>query len=80
MRAQVTCLVQEGDQPLALSWEKDGKPLDPNSGVKVSQALEFTSLLVIESASASHSGNYTCVATNPAKTSKTTARLAVRGG
>ena len=79
MRAQATCLVQEGDQPLTMAWRKDGQPLNPGPEVRVSQVDSYTSILVIESASARHSANYTCVATNPAKTTTTTAALAVRG-
>ncbi|KAK7082481.1 hypothetical protein SK128_000210 [Halocaridina rubra] len=77
MRAQATCLVQEGDQPLTFAWQKDGKPLDGLRNVRPSQLDAFTSILVIELASADHSGNYTCAATNPAQTSYANAQLTV---
>lgn len=27
LRAQATCLVQEGDTPITLAWSKDGRPI-----------------------------------------------------
>ncbi|XP_069972795.1 cell adhesion molecule Dscam1 isoform X4 [Penaeus vannamei] len=77
MRAQATCLVQEGDQPVSLSWTKDGQPIDPQLDVRFSQLDVFTSIIVIERATAAHSGNYTCAATNPARTATTTGPLTV---
>ncbi|XP_066948108.1 cell adhesion molecule Dscam2-like isoform X4 [Macrobrachium rosenbergii] len=77
MRAQATCLMQEGDQPLTFAWQKDGRPLDGIRDVRTSQLDAFTSILVIERASAEHSGNYTCAATNPARTSTVDAQLTV---
>ncbi|XP_037801822.1 Down syndrome cell adhesion molecule-like protein Dscam2 [Penaeus monodon] len=79
MRAQATCLVQEGDQPVSLSWTKDGQPIDPQLDVRFSQLDVFTSIIVIERATAAHSGNYTCAATNPARTATTTGPLTVSG-
>ncbi|XP_063589130.1 cell adhesion molecule Dscam2-like [Penaeus indicus] len=79
MRAQATCLVQEGDQPLTLSWQKDGQPLDPRLDIRTSQIDLYTSMMVIESATAAHSGNYTCTATNAARATTSTARLTVSG-
>nr|XP_045585779.1 Down syndrome cell adhesion molecule-like protein Dscam2 isoform X2 [Procambarus clarkii] len=77
MRAQATCLVQEGDQPLTLAWAKDGRPLDPRLDVRTSQLDAFTSILVIDRANAAHTGNYSCAATNAARTTTTTSRLTV---
>lgn len=79
MRAQATCLVQEGDQPLTLSWQKDGQTLDPRLDIRTSQIDPYTSMMVIESATAAHSGNYTCTATNAARATTSTARLTVSG-
>ena len=80
MRAQANCLIQEGDHPLKMSWQKDGEPLETEKGdVWISQFDTFSSILVIEKAAARHSGNYTCLATNPAKTTATTTQLIVRG-
>lgn len=79
MRAQVTCLVQEGDQPLTHAWRKDGQPLDPSLDIRHTQLDPFTSILVIDRVTAAHSGNYTCAVTNAARTTSTTARLTVSG-
>lgn len=79
MQIRATCLVQEGDQPVKYTWTKDGRPLDARLGVRTSQLDSFTSILVIEQAAATHSGNYTCTASNAAATAATTARLTVRG-
>ncbi|KAK3858057.1 hypothetical protein Pcinc_035719, partial [Petrolisthes cinctipes] len=78
MQIRATCLVQEGDQPVKYTWTKDGRPLDARLGVRTSQLDAFTSILVIEQAAATHSGNYTCTASNAAATTATTARLTVR--
>lgn len=79
MRAQATCFVQEGDRPLTLVWWKDGRPLDPRLEARVSSIDTFTSILVIDRASAAHTGNYTCLVTNAASTVTTSARLTVSG-
>ena len=79
MRVQATCLVQEGDQPFSFMWKKDGNQLRTGNDFRISQLDVFTSILVIEKASADHSGNYTCEVTNPATTSVTSSALNVRG-
>ena len=81
MRAQTSCFVQEGDLPLTIAWLKDGTPLAPQGqdGVRVSTLDSFTSMLVIERTKESHTANYSCVATNAAKTAKVTAPLFVSG-
>ena len=80
MRAQASCVIQEGDPPLKMRWEKDGKSLESQkNGIWISQLDPSSSILVIKKASARHSGNYTCSVTNPAKTTSTTTELIVRG-
>lgn len=79
MRAQASCFVQEGDQPLTLTWRKDGRPLDPRLEVRVSTIDPYTSILVIDRAAAAHTGNYSCVVANAARTATTSARLTVSG-
>ena len=80
MRAQITCLVQEGDLPITIFWLKDGQRLNTNSVLHISQLNDFSSVLVIERATADHSGNYTCAASNSARTSFSSASLNVTGG
>ena len=79
MRAQSACFVQDGDKPVTLSWLKNAKPLAQDSSIQTSLINDYTSLLVIEKATAEHSGNYSCVATNAARSVKTTATLSVSG-
>ena len=92
MRAQITCLVQEGDLPITISWQKNGQKLYSDlgrnsiplgrslEGLHISQLNDFTSVLVIEKAKAEHSGKYNCAASNSAKTSFASASLKVTGG
>ncbi|CAL4073591.1 unnamed protein product, partial [Meganyctiphanes norvegica] len=69
MRTQAVCLVQEGDQPLTITWFKEGKPLDQELNVMISKGIDgYSSTLVIPSAQGHHSGNYSCVASNQART------------
>lgn len=79
MRTRTVCGVSRGDAPLTLRWLKDGEPLPLSLGVNVTSLDQYSSLLSIPSLSASHSGDYTCVATNPAAEVKFTASLMVKG-
>ena len=78
MRAQSTCFVQEGDQPITIHWEKDGRRISPSASLLVAQINDFTSMITITNANAGHSGNYTCVASNTASTVQTSASLAIK--
>ncbi|XP_043471452.1 Down syndrome cell adhesion molecule-like protein Dscam2 isoform X5 [Leptopilina heterotoma] len=75
-RVHVTCVVSEGDSPLRIVWLKDGGPLNPRE-VDTHQSGEFDLALKIHSASPSHNGNYTCVASNDAANTSRTERLEV---
>lgn len=79
MRTRTVCGVSSGDSPLTLRWLKDGEPLPLLLGVNISSLDLYSSLLRIPSLSASHSGEYTCVAHNPAAEIKYTATLQVKG-
>ena len=79
MRAQSTCFIQEGDQPIEISWLKNGQSFDEGSGLRTSRLDDFTSILVIEKAAAHDSANYTCVATNSARMTTSSAELSVSG-
>ncbi|GAB0100349.1 Down syndrome cell adhesion molecule-like protein Dscam2 [Sergentomyia squamirostris] len=78
MRTRTVCGVSRGDAPLTLRWLKDGEPLPLLLGANVTSLDQYSSLLSIPSLSASHSGDYTCVATNPAAEVKFTASLMVK--
>ena len=79
MRAQTSCFVQEGDLPLSITWLKNGKEIPPDGDIKMTQYDSQTSMLVISKTAEHHTGNYTCVATNAAKTTSSTAPLFVSG-
>lgn len=79
MRTRTICGVSRGDSPLRLIWLKDGEILLPSLGANVSSLDQYTSILSIPSLSHSHSGEYTCVASNQASEVKYTASLQVKG-
>ncbi|XP_062708653.1 cell adhesion molecule Dscam2 isoform X4 [Aedes albopictus] len=78
MRTRTVCGVSKGDQPMSFKWLKDGDPLSSMLGANVSTLDQYSSLLNIPSLSAAHSGDYTCVASNPAAEVKFTASLQVK--
>lgn len=79
MRTRTVCGVSSGDMPLTLSWLKDGVPLSHSLGANITSLDLYSSYLSIPSLSASNSGDYTCVASNPAAETKFTATLMVKG-
>ncbi|CAL8103483.1 unnamed protein product [Orchesella dallaii] len=68
MRAAVSCTVLEGDRPIDLVWEFDGKTITAatSQGLNIRIPDEYTTTLIIESLSSSHNGKYTCIAENSA--------------
>lgn len=78
-RASLTCSVTKGDLPLTIMWLKDGRPLDPSQRVSITQVDQFNSILLIESLSPDHNGNYSCVARNLAAEVSRTQQLVVNG-
>ncbi|KAK5637805.1 hypothetical protein RI129_000012, partial [Pyrocoelia pectoralis] len=56
MRAAITCQIMEGDLPITFRWERNGNTISNN--------------VVEEKVSSTHSGNYTCVASNIAGSEK----------
>ncbi|OXA56397.1 Down syndrome cell adhesion molecule-like protein Dscam2 [Folsomia candida] len=68
MRAAVSCQLLEGDRPIDLVWEFDGKPISGGvtHGIMIRVPDEYSSTLVIDSLSSVHNGKYTCIAENSA--------------
>ncbi|EGI65012.1 Down syndrome cell adhesion molecule-like protein [Acromyrmex echinatior] len=80
-RTSVQCVVVTGDLPLTFTWLKDNVPIEtvrtlPN-GIQISDYPPFSSILTINSVSASHSGNYTCQISNVAGLAEHSTSLSV---
>lgn len=87
-RASLTCTVVKGDLPLVTTWSKDGRQLDASQnqvnsnadgGQSVTQVDQFNSILVIDSLTPQHSGNYTCTVRNSAAEASRWQRVLVNG-
>ncbi|XP_075732107.1 cell adhesion molecule Dscam1-like [Rhipicephalus microplus] len=77
-RAGAACIISEGDLPITIEWLKDGLPLHPELEASVAKANDYTSFLSFTGVRQLHSGNYTCVASNPATSSNYSAEMIVR--
>ncbi|KAF6210674.1 hypothetical protein GE061_013781 [Apolygus lucorum] len=75
--AQLSCHVSKGDLPLSISWSFHGEDLSSHLGITTTKVGGRTSLLIIPSAMAAHSGNYTCSASNSAGSSNFTTSVRV---
>ncbi|KAK0088951.1 hypothetical protein PV325_010139, partial [Microctonus aethiopoides] len=76
-RTSLTCSVTRGDQPVRITWLKDGRSLGPSERVSITNVDQFNSMLMIEKLSPDHNGNYSCVASNPAAEVSHTQQLVV---
>ena len=79
MRTRTVCGVSQGDPPLTITWLKDGGSLPPHLGANYTTLDAYSSLLSIPSLTSLHSGDYTCVASNPVAELRYTAKLLVKG-
>lgn len=79
--AQVQCFVIEGDTPIQISWTFQGDTMTSRSqsGVSTMKLGQKSSVLMIESVTSEHAGNYTCTARNAAGVTNYTAELVVNG-
>ncbi|XP_046679186.1 Down syndrome cell adhesion molecule-like protein Dscam2 isoform X3 [Homalodisca vitripennis] len=77
-RTRMVCGVSRGDPPLHIHWLKDGSKLPAHLAVNVSTLDPYSSLLSISSLTEGHSGEYTCVASNPAARVRYTSKLQVK--
>jgi len=64
-RAQAVCQSVQGDLPITFLWQFNGRPLHPGDQVTIHRS-EFSTSLLFHPLLASHTGNYTCQATNSA--------------
>jgi len=72
------CTVVNGDTPLEITWALNGMPIEETHRISIS-TTKRNSLLSIDSASPSHAGTYTCVASNAAGATTYSAELTVNG-
>lgn len=91
-RTRVICGLSRGDLPVAFHWLKDDRPIVQHNHqyfvhkesfepieLAISSVDLFSSLLTINRLKLEHSGNYTCMAANPAGSTTYTATLRVKG-
>uniref|UniRef100_A0A3P8N7U0 Down syndrome cell adhesion molecule a n=1 Tax=Astatotilapia calliptera TaxID=8154 RepID=A0A3P8N7U0_ASTCA len=76
-RVFVPCVVMSGDQPVFITWQKDGRPIPASLGVTIDN-IDFTSSLRISNLTLMHNGNYTCIARNQAAAVEHRSELIVR--
>lgn len=72
-------MAPSGDLPLNITWLFNGKGVNEYQEISVSKTGRRGSTLMIESASYSLSGNYTCVAMNKAGHFHYSAELLING-
>ncbi|GAB6032244.1 Down syndrome cell adhesion molecule-like protein 1 [Chamberlinius hualienensis] len=75
--ARLTCVVYQGDLPLAITWQKDHASISNGFGVSTHLVDTYTSVLTIDKVEQKHQGNYTCLAQNMAASASHTAQLLV---
>lgn len=75
----VTCTIAGGDLPLVVSWTLNGYPLEPYLEIITETRGKRINNLIVESVSAKHAGNYTCIAENAAGFAQHSAELVVIG-
>ena len=79
MSAQIQCIVTEGDAPVDIRWTMSSKVHSSMTEITVTKISSKSSILLIDSIDASHTGNFTCTATNNAGSLNYTAQLTVVG-
>lgn len=79
--ALVNCLATKGDLPLDISWTFSSETIDPTlqRGITTTTLNPRISVLTINSVSANHQGNYTCIVKNAAGRAEYAATLVVNG-
>lgn len=75
-----TCSIMKGDFPVNIVWKFNDKTIGPDdSDITITKINRHMSALSIESVTARHAGEYTCVATNRAGNATHSTTLAVNG-
>lgn len=76
---QVTCLVSAGDLPLEIFWTVPSPKNRAWLGISVTKVGGKASTLLIDSATHTHRGDYTCTAKNRAGVTQFTTSLEIHG-
>ena len=68
-RVSIFCSIVDGDEPVTMTWQKDGIPLEiaEQENIVITSG-EHDSILRINKLDAHHMGNYSCKAKNMAGT------------
>lgn len=74
---QFTCVASKGDLPVSFTWLLDGEEI--GTAATTVNVGRQTSLLIIQSVTFRHAGEYACIASNPAGIANETATLVVKG-
>lgn len=75
----IQCTIAGGDLPVQVSWMLDDRPLEPYMEIVTQKQGKRINLLMIESVSDMHAGNYTCMAENSAGIAQHSSELVVIG-
>lgn len=80
-QVSVTCSILKGDHPMEIRWTHNNQEINPTSypDISITKNGKKVSLLLIDSVTARHAGEYTCVASNSAGSRSHSAFLAVNG-
>jgi len=78
---QLQCSLASGDVPIQITWSFHGSDTATTTqeGVSIMKLGSKSSVLMVDSLKSSHSGNYTCRASNSAGTDEYSATLVVNG-
>lgn len=75
----VQCTIAGGDLPLEVRWTLNDRPLEPYLEIITQKLGKRINNLIIDSVSAKHAGNYTCIAENSAGFAQYSSELMVIG-
>lgn len=75
----VQCTISGGDLPVQVSWTFNGAPLEPYLEIITKKLGKRINNLMIDSVSAKHAGNYTCIVENAAGVAHQSSELVVIG-
>lgn len=80
-QVSATCNVLKGDNPIEITWTLNNRTINSETypDITISTNGKKISFLVIDSVSAHHAGEYSCIASNLAGSSSRSAILAVNG-